>query len=574
MKIYLLALLSLLTFGFPCFGDEGKYPIGELHFRYTADGAGLPSVGMLGESKVYLSGGPEYYRAPGKNESTIAVRLDSLAGMNPAPSFSAGAVLEMSKAILDVFDRQNIMDVVVEVDPRDIDPYGVDQRRRSDDSLVFLITAFRAGDVGTTASALDLLDKEPPKSSKYLNIAPNSPVLSSEVGKRRDRIDNYVYFLNRFPGHRADVILPASGRGKYIDADYVINEEKPWRIYFNAANSGSRRGQRWIERVGVSHDRLFGYDLMGSLDYATNDFNQFNYLRGYLEGDLSESMETRWFLAANWNEFSSTEFSLPDGAFTGLQEGLTLGFRTLCYQLDDLFLDFTGSANWRYVKAQNVNASSSTCFVSPRVGLSVERERVDSTIRGLFSLELNLSSLANTEAKDLQNLGRLNPDKDWWISKMNLDLNWFLDGTTNSPLEQHHEMGLYTEIQYAFGKRLVPQLERSLGGHDTVRGHPQAMVSAPNALLARGEYRYHHSCEDSKLRFVMRAFLDAGRTMFTDSVTGEKSQTLVGTGFGGDIIWNRYISFRSDLGFALKEVTSPNVEVGDVYLHLTMTATY
>ena len=56
---------------------------------------------------------------------------------------------------------------------------------------------------------------------------------------RKDQIDAYLAFLNRHPGRRVDVALsPSQARGE-VYLDFLVAEERAWRVYVQRSNTGT-----------------------------------------------------------------------------------------------------------------------------------------------------------------------------------------------------------------------------------------------------------------------------------------------------------------------------------------------
>jgi len=149
--------------------------------------------------------------------------------------------------------------------------------------------------------------------------------------------------------------------------------------------------------------------------------------------------------------------------------------------------------------------------------------------------------------------------------------------------------------QCAFGNRLIPQAEEVAGGLYTVRGYPESIVAGDSVIIGSAEYRYHiprafgiesepRQLFGQPFRYapqyvygrpdwdlILKAFIDAGRTINSDRLSFEHDETLVGVGIGAELQFKRNLNVRVDWGFALEDLKSANVQAGDNRVHFVAT---
>jgi hemolysin activation/secretion protein len=576
-------LFFLLFFPLLGYTEEpsSQFPVSRILFRYTDSSADLPDIEEFDDLEVSLKGGPYIYDAADGNQNDITIALRHLRGIHSVPKLTSGALLSVANRLVRYLDEKGLMGIFVEVDPNSLDERGHDLRKPGDLNLTFLITAYRIDGVNTVGQNSYSGKKRSLNSPKHRRIAKKSP-LQAGVGSdnpsllRRDLLEEYVHFLNRHQGRNVDILLTPSSVAKRVNLDYVITEGKPWKIFTNASNSGSRKEDRWVERVGFVHNSLGESDMTLSLDYATTSFNRFHFLHGYIESPFENHVKRKWYIDAAWSRFTSSEFGIFDDEFTGMQISVTAGITSVLWQRGDLFLDLIANVKWKNIESTNklMGIKGHTDFLIPSLGLALERIRTDSKIISHLTIETNFPDLLDTELDQLANLGRPGAEGDWWILKAMALHSRFLDPSPDNLAGQHHEVSLSAEAQYSLGYRLIPQIERSIGGSDTVRGYSQGLSSGPNALLCRGEYRYHHYFPDPQLRIVASSFFDAGRTMFERRGPGELDHTLLGTGIGIEVEWKQYVRFGAEVGIAVKGQESAAVSAGDGHGHFNITLVY
>jgi hemolysin activation/secretion protein len=71
--------------------------------------------------------------------------------------------------------------------------------------------------------------------------------------------------------------------------------------------------------------------------------------------------------------------------------------------------------------------------------------------------------------------------------------------------------------------------------------------------------------------FILKAFVDAGRSIISDPFAFESDETLVGAGIGFEFQFRRNVSVRVDWGFVLNEIEGAGVDQGDDRVHFVAT---
>ena len=116
-------------------------------------------------------------------------------------------------------------------------------------------------------------------------------------------------------------------------------------------------------------------------------------------------------------------------------------------------------------------------------------------------VEFNVPSVADTDKNDLDRLGRLDPDDDWYTLRWDLSHSFYIepvffrsrweDTGPGGMATLAHEVALSCRGQHAFDHRLIPNYEQVVGGMYTVRGYDESVVAGDTVIVASAEYRFH-----------------------------------------------------------------------------------
>jgi hemolysin activation/secretion protein len=138
-----------------------------------------------------------------------------------------------------------------------------------------------------------------------------------------------------------------------------------------------------------------------------------------------------------------------------------------------------------------------------------------------------------------------------------------------------------------------------VGGLFTVRGYPESVVAGDSILVGSAEYRFHFPRSRPPMEverqkrlfgrpfrwvpeapygkadwdFILKGFLDVGKTIQTDRLGFENNDTLVGAGVGVELQFKQNATLRVDWGFALSSIEN-EVNSGDNRVHVVFTVLY
>lgn len=510
--------------------------------------------------------------------------------------YSGSAIKAIDQAIVRALNEHGYGAVVVVPSDQEIrSSDAADLRPTANGPLHLLIVVPTAGEIRTIASG-DRLGQSAPKKdnshhARILRQSPVQPPTSTSASASTTpffnemEVNDYVDRLNRLPGRRVDVALSATDQPDEFTLDYLINESKPWYVYFQVANTGPESGDEWRERFGVVDTQLTGNDDVMNVDCVT-DFDQTTDATASYEFPLAPWIRAigtdrvRARVYGSWDAYNAADLGVAGDTFTG--SDITYGAEGILnvLQIHNFFVDLVAGARYQHVHVDSsleaTNASAD--YLVPYVGLRAEQYRDTST----FVAAINAESGATSANAAIRNdLGRPLTDRDWVILQPTVQDSFFLEPIFNASEFSAGKSTLANEIylsvrgQYAFNYRLLPQFEQTAGGFETVRGYPEAVTAGDTVFVGTVEYRFHLPrllpvrAEPPKIfgepfrlspqqpfqrpdwDLILRTFCDAGQVNENHPQPGETNSTLVGAGIGAELQVKQNIDLRADWGFAL-----------------------
>lgn len=538
--------------------------------------------------------------------------------------FYPGGISAVTEAIArELVMNRKLIGVRVVPHPEDV-AYGSGQDLRAEGNRRMRLKIFTAQLVNTdtinTSAGVDVEDR---KNSEHLEPIREKSPLSVGGLIRRDRLDDYVLRLNRHPGRRVNVALvPSSEKPGEVELQYQVMEAKPWSVYAQVANIGTKSTEEWRERIGFAHTQLTNNDDVLRFDYLTAAFKDTNSVFGSYERPFFDH-EIMLKVFGSWSEYSADQVGISGLEFTGDSWSAGAEVAWTALQSGASFVDAFAGVRYENVSVNNklLAQEGQESFVIPSVGLRYSRntDNMSTSVSGTF--DFGLGSLTGANTSELTKLGRIFPDKNWVAFKFEAEHSMYLEPLFYSTAYEDkdpnrlkgatlaHEVMLALRGQSALGKRLTPTFEGVAGGLYTVRGYPESVAAGDSSVVATAEYRFHlprtllTTDAEGNLKFmnpsdtqffgrpfrvgpsapfdrtdwdlIFKAFVDAGRTINSDRQVFEEDHSLVGAGVGVELQFLQNLNLRMDWGFALHEVRgTENVKSGDNRLHFSATILY
>lgn len=594
--------------------DGRPYPITALAVAYAVENPALPAIeSILQDATVQLGETEDGYVAWRTGLKPVQVKLADLASL-PDFLYYGSAIQSISQALVDALNRQGLVGISVVPGPGQVDGRGKDLRPTGQSAFALIVRPGIVKDVRTVASGSRVEPAEAANHSLHQRISDHSPIGPAAEGQEpqrellnRDELDRYVAFLNRHPGRRVDVAVAAGPQPGTLALDYLVQESKPWLVYFQVANTGTRQTNEIRERIGFIHNQLTNHDDILSVDYITAGFDKSHAVVVSYDAPFPGYDRLRWRLDGSYSEYTASEIGIFAENFEGRTWSGSGELAWNFYQQRDFFLDAIAGVTYQsiYVSNQLLGTTADEPFVRPHAGLRAQRNRQTDSFRASAMVDMNLDDVAGTEAANVSKLGRADVSTDWTLFLYDLSYSFYLEPLFNgyrTDLELApmlvHEVALSVRGQQTLDdSRLIPQAEMALGGFYTVRGYPESASVGDNAVVASFEYRYHlprqfKATENPSSVFgqpfrwapstngalpdwdlVLKAFVDYGYVSSNRPTAFEPDEELLSAGVGAELLIKRYFSLRVDWGFALKDLETRDT-AGDSRLHVMGTLYY
>lgn len=609
--------------------EQPEYLVGAFIIRYATPHPQFPALDDLNAASVTLGRNERGFVAPGGGVPTVTYTLGELAAQ-PAQRYTSGALNLIGRAVLDEIMAYGLMGVRVTLSDREFaaredagpgDPPFDDLRPQGQLTVTLEVSAVRVRDVRSVAFGPNVPFEERINNPRYERIVANSPVQPFDPDDeqridllRTDQLDDYVFRLNRHPGRRVDLGIAAGERENELILDYYISENKPWLVYAQVSNTGTRQTDEWRERFGFSHNQLTNSDDVLSIDYVTASFDTSHAFNISYDRPI-------WGDWLRGKAFGSvTEYTASDVGATGAEfkgDSWTLGAELVgnVFQRRDWFIDVYAGARWEYINNEpSVGSGASDDFFLTNVGARLSHNTDVQSLEVDVGFEIPFLDVSDTDTSELVKFNRLNPSTDWlifqWSGSYTFYLeplltptrwrNWDPENPSTWPVPTH-EISLGLRGQYAFDDRLIPNYQQVAGGMYTVRGYPESVVAGDSLVIGTVEYRFHlpqalgferepkpmFGSEPFRWKpqgpygradwdLILKAFVDAARTDVSRADPAEQSHTLVGTGVGAEFVFRRNFNLRVDWGVALEELEEDNpgfrgVKSGSNRFHISAT---
>lgn len=596
--------------------ERVTYQVSSFDLRYLKTHPQLPKISSFEKLPITLGITSHGYVAPARGLETRTKPLQDWTTGKPA-TFSAGAIQTILEAIRNDLTSQDLMGVYVAPDPRDIGPKGQDLRKSGDTVLHIVITVGRVTEMRTIASGHRINPKhriDNPLHAWILKQSPIQPPTKTKPGSllHSNVLNDYVDRLNRQPGRRVNVALSPSNQEAGVDLDYMITENKPWTVYAQLSNTGTKQTSKLREQFGFYDTQLTNNDDIFSVNYVTANFDAAHAAQATYEAPVgNHNPYLRWSAHLRWGQYTASDVGFGNDTFRGKSWDGGGQLIATFYQHRNLFIDGLLGLRYEWVKVSNTlpgNPTGQEKFLLPHVGLraSMQSEWYHLGADGIFEFcDGNWTGVSQSE---LNNLGRPGADPTWTDFRWNINASVFLEplldynawSNPNTPQSSTlaHQVVLSFSGQQAFGHRLIPQEEGVVGGMYSVRGYPQSLVAGDNSEVASLEYLFHiprvfkihpqagqlfgHAFRFSPQYvyglpdwdFALKTFIDVGHVSSNPGggATAEPSATLVGTGIGFNAVVRRNLRLEFDWGFALRPVE--NVSYGSSQVNFALTLLY
>lgn len=492
-------------------------------------------------------------------ETPLVSYLD---GFEPK-SISAQEIVEISESVVQHYNHKGIIGVSVSVDPQDIDENGYDLRKKGNNTLNFQVKLAKIHKIQSIALGDRFSGPNKQNLPQHAFLLVNAPAKELGGAIHKNLLDDYTHRLNRHPSRTVNIQLTGTSEEEGVNLDFLVKENRPMRAYYDISSRGTKGTREWLQRFGILHYQLTGKDDIFSLEYVTAAFRHVHSVTASYDRPIGQERIAHLILRGHWSEFIASQFGLFDDEFEGRQSSASLEFNKNIWQNKDFFCDLYTSCLWRqiatHMRLVGLTSKAEESFLIPSVGIRYSKNGREEKIFGSFSIEGNASDLAQTRPDRLSQLGRITKDDSFFIFRAQHKHSKYFSATSQHNLQKNE---FFYDLRGSFSMkyRLIPQMQSVLGGIDSIRGYPQANVSADSMIRARSEIRRHEQpFKDTYLQGHL--FLDYGRAWINRALSFEKNKSLLGTGVGLSFAVKEQIKLSADYGVALKKVETASYKI-------------
>jgi len=429
--------------------------------------------------------------------------------------FSRAAIKAIETSLRQYLNSRGLIAVLVyAADPRStnqdnpdpLDYAAVANNQRSLD-LTFVVVVGTVKDVvaktsGSHSGIIRIGSSHPVEK----RILANSPI---KAGGTLDRValKDYLLELNRQPlRHVESAITSAqSPLGDEVELNYLITQAKPWTVYLQASNTGTRDTSSWHERFGFTDTQLTNNDDILSLDYDTASFRNTDEFETSYDFPVLNFESLRGRVYGSLGRFTASDVGLSLQDINGHSQELGGEVSATVFQYHELFLDMLGGLKVDNFTAKNKQPGLPTTFgdgsfLLPYVGLRLTRDTpLASSSAGLTFL-LDPTFPDSPSNANLQQLGRLDAQRNYAIlqayASQSFYIEPFFSGWQDRDLKARptaaNEMLFSAHGQLSMDdKSLIPELQEDAGGLYSVRGYAQSVAAGDSVIIGSAEYRLH-----------------------------------------------------------------------------------
>ncbi|MCZ6792160.1 MAG: hypothetical protein O7J95_00940, partial [Planctomycetota bacterium] len=411
------------------FEDGNSYPVTEFQLLYETPATDELDVReILEAATAHLLLTDEGYVAPRPGFPGEPIRIVGVPDLAEHRFFKS-ALVSVIRAILAEFSAREQIVIVVLIDPTAIDENDRDLRPPGQTNLRLLVRAGKVVSVRSLAFGERIPQEDRKDHPAHRRIRERSPIQPDEF-VWKDRLDAYIFHLNRHPGRRVDVALSrAEERGGGVVLDYLVYENKPWYAFAQASNTGTEETTEWRQRFGFVSNQFTGHDDIFNAQYVTGNFDEIHAFIGSYEAPVFGLNRLRWMVNGNWSRFDASEVGQFNDDFEGDEWSAGGQLIYNVFQYRELFVDAVAGLRWRNIEVESPGTGSTgdDDFFLPRVGFRIQRLTETNALNGLLGVEWNQADIAGTDPATLDQLGRVLPEEDFYVLNWSLAHSRFLD---------------------------------------------------------------------------------------------------------------------------------------------------
>jgi hemolysin activation/secretion protein len=403
------------------------------------------------------------------------------------------------------------------------------------------------------------------------NIRRSVPALQEGLTPSAPRIADNTQLANENPAKKVRVVLRPSGKPNEADAVIEVEDEKPWRAFVNADNTGTEQTGRYRTGVGLQHNNLFNRDHTITAQYITSPEypSQVSiYSVGYRVPIYSLGDSIDLIAGHSDVDVGTTQTQAGPLSFTGKGYVAAARYNWLLPRRGEYEHRFIFGADYRvYDNACSVGtlgtcgAAGTDVTVHPlSLTYSGTNTRARSQVAFYATALHNIPGGKNGGEEELQ-AARHDADADYNILRagVSLAVAWWRDFQARARIDAQ-----YTDAA------LIPGEQFGIGGWNSVRGFLEREIANDRGYSGSVELYTPDLARASRLTWGelrLLAFYDLGEVYRNRAQPGETTNVRVSSaGAGVRMGIKKNFSLRADVASVIDEGGSQGA--GDVRVHV------
>lgn len=394
------------------------------------------------------------------------------------------------------------------------------------------------------------------------NIRRSLPTVKEGETPNSKEMSRNLQMTGEHPAKQTNVLLRSGASEDQVDVNIKVTDEKPWRVFLTADNTGTKETGYYRTGIGFQHSNLFNRDHTLTAQYVTSPTEASDvsiYGAGYRIPfyDWNSSLD----LIAGYSDVDS---GTVQGLFNVSGKG-TIGIVRWNYYLsrwEDLEHKVALGFDYRKFENQVLIPGDPTSFVP-----DITVKPASLTYSGLLRATAAEFSFFASYSANIPG-GADGDDAAFNASRTGADANYsIVRGGFNFVYQFRSEWQVrLTANGQTTSDLLVSGEQYGIGGPDSVRGYLLREVAmdkggAGQAELYTPDFARGIRLSDS-FRLRMLAFYDAGQVRRNDPLPGESAkESLSSAGVGLRLGYKKSLAVRVDAAYILKETA--NREEGD-----------
>jgi hemolysin activation/secretion protein len=390
------------------------------------------------------------------------------------------------------------------------------------------------------------------------NLRRSLPALKEGETPNPARIADNLRLANESPSKQTNVLLRAGSQPGDIDAQLEVTEERPYRAFVTADNSGTPSTGMYRTGVGVQHSNLWNRDHIFTAQYITSPEN-INRVTIFSAGyrlplySLGDSID----VVAGYSDVSAATTITPAGPlnFSGSGKLAAGRYNLNLRRLGEYEHRILFGADWR--EYDNVCSLGAFGQAGCPVPLSTVVVRpLSGTYDGRWSRPGTQLSFYGGVFHNIPG-GAFGTDADFKLARFGAGANYTLyrgglNFAQSLPRDFQVRVGLggqYTD------DALVPGEQFGLGGANSVRGFYEREIAQDRGYSGQVEFYTPDLAvlvKVPKVNFRFLAFYDFGHGTLVNTTGFDTGPVnIASAGLGLRLSLSKYVSLRGDVARVL-----------------------